>query len=42
MIIDKLGGKMDIVGAPGVGATIYFELPPHAQADAQNRSAMHI
>lgn len=43
MIIDKLGGKIDFVSAPGQGTTFYFELPPHAQgaqAYAQDRGAV--
>ncbi len=43
MIIDKLGGKIDFVSAPGQGTTFYFDLPPHAQtaqAYAQNRGAV--
>jgi PAS domain S-box-containing protein len=32
MIIDKLGGTIGFVSAPGVGTTFYFDLAPHAPA----------
>jgi signal transduction histidine kinase len=32
MIIDKLGGKIGFVSAPGAGTTFYFDLSPRQQA----------
>ncbi len=32
MIIDKLGGKIDFVSAPGLGTTFYFDLEAHPPA----------
>ncbi len=43
MIMDKLGGKIDFVSAPGRGTTFYFELSPHArtaQLYARDHGAM--
>jgi len=45
IIIDKLGGKIDFVSAPGTGTTFYFELQPGAQAarqDARDHGAIRI
>ncbi|MBE0625656.1 MAG: PAS domain-containing protein [Burkholderiales bacterium] len=36
MIVDKLGGNIDFVSAPGMGTTFYFELAPLAQAAQRN------
>jgi signal transduction histidine kinase len=36
MIIDKLGGSIGFVSAPGTGTTFYFDLPAHAQSEQQN------
>ncbi len=45
MIMDKLGGNIDFVSTPGVGATFYFDLPcrePPPQPRAERRGAMRI
>jgi PAS domain S-box-containing protein len=42
MIMDKLGGKIDFVSAPGLGTTFYFGLeahPPAAHRKAERRRA---
>jgi signal transduction histidine kinase len=36
MIMDKLGGKIDFVSAPGLGTTFYFDLEAHLPSVNEN------